>query len=205
MTTTGSMDITEAMVEAGAEALGWNPLIWSAAKTHANAVIKAALAAAPEPDGLDEEFDLTVSGTISELVEEERLAAIIRHEDRLDAHDAALAEMREENRAKMEYINNVSARVEVLEDTPPAVTADKETCYRCHGKGRSMLGDTCTRCDGRGFEPPAVPPLVVTPQLWHEACDAFDDNTSHVHQGVRLALEIAAAYWNAIANATEDE
>jgi len=66
-------------------------------------------AAEPTTDGLaEEEFDLTVSGTISELVEEERLAAIIRHEDRIRAHDAALAEMRDEMHAlRSEYSMHV--------------------------------------------------------------------------------------------------
>jgi len=217
---TGPRDITEAMVEAGAEALGWNPLIWSAAKTHARAVIKAALVATSEPDGLAERVDyLWKVGQEDGYAIGHAWMAIEDIKKSITAHDAALAEMRTEFQVELR------GEVARLERILPAVTEDAETCYRCHGKGRSMLGDTCPRCHGQGVEPEAAPKTALDAlyrdaQSWarHFAPCVEDDNNWYRGESSidgKDAAEIGELFAEtvrlipllkaAIANTTEDE
>ena len=119
----------------------------------------------------------------------------------------------------------------MLEAAMSAVTADAETCYRCHGKGRTMLGAICTRCDGQGVEPEggeeaapktALDALYRDAQSWarHFAPCVEDDNNWYRGESsidgkdaaeigelfaetVRLIPLLKSAI--AIANATEDE
>ncbi len=161
----------------------------------------------PEPDdpiGLlhdvaDAAFSLgdDITNRVKEL--EHSVAWIIHDRKReSDAHDDAQAELRKQIAWLGAFADLAGRRLKLPDPTPLAVSDAEEDeemdsdrrVREAMALERALLGDPLA-------DTPSPPAVALTPQLWHQACAAFDTNTSHPHQGVRLALECAVQHWNA--------
>jgi len=201
-TTTGPM-VTEAMVDAANSkywSIGEMPLSQGRMKT----ILEAALAAMPaaEPD--------MSNGPLTERVEKleqskdryrEAQNIIVR---RLDAHDAALAELRD-------VVNQHDMALDLMRSKCICGVFDTCSC----GKDYGWIGPippavsdaTANRfspfinpwAEDEAAETAAPPPLVVTPELIDQCELAYTDATSRDsdRKGIYSALEHAAAHWNA--------